>query len=124
MDVPMYHRLRELGYVVLCTDYSTGYDFLSNPMPNGFNNIICVPPRNNLDYVLHALSILRDGGDAIFFLPMVFLESRTRYDRLFRYYPPLYVFQCTERMGDETRGSYAWFIWKKGVKRKTILEWL
>lgn len=70
------------------------------------------------------------------FLKLTFLEGKARRE-FFKKNPPVRVWVFSERIlcakkGDfdglkESGGSavaYAWFIWEKGYKGKTVVDWL
>ena len=70
------------------------------------------------------------------FLKTTFLEGKKRYKELFSQSPPKLVLQFVERMICAPNGdfkaagvkgsavSYAWFLWQKGYKGETELDWL
>jgi len=93
-------RLKELGHEVISTDIiDRGYggfdgicDFLSpmfHPQIDGDFCILTNPPYKFVtEFVLTALDILPSGGYACFFLKTTALESRGRYENIFRNTPP------------------------------------
>ena len=70
------------------------------------------------------------------FLKTMFLETERRYLEIYKYTPPKFVYQFIKRAmcaknGDfeEARKmgsavSYAFFVWEKGYKGPTILDWI
>ena len=96
-------RLKEYGHEVFSTDIvDRNYgekivDFLSFEADNFFDEIggvdciITNPPyKYTIDFVLQALRLLKSGY-ACFFLKTTALESRARYEKIFRNYPPPYM---------------------------------
>lgn len=142
-------KLKEQGYEVTTSDiiernYKLDFtqDFLkmsaSGLGSNEEYDILTNPPyKQAKEFVLKALEVLKTGRKAYMFLKLTFLEGQARYKELFSIYPPktVYVFseraQCAKN-GDfqalkESGGSalaYAWFVWEKGYKGATQIEWL
>ena len=66
------------------------------------------------------------------FLKLQTLEGQERYKKIFSKYPPrkIYVFikriQCAKNglFKGSSAVCYAWFIWEKGYKGHTIIDWL
>ena len=99
-------------------------------------DIITNPPyKYAKEFVEHALDISIDGTKIAMFLKVQFLEGKAR-RALFEKYPPKMLWVASSRLlcaknGDFQRvrdggGSavaYAWFIWEKGYKGKTIVDW-
>lgn len=93
-------RLSELGHDVVSTDIvDRGYDgfdgicdFLSPmfyPQIDGDFCILTNPPYKFVtEFVLNSLDILPDGGYACFFLKTTALESRGRFDKIYKSTPP------------------------------------
>ena len=89
------------------------------------------------DFVLHSLELIPNGSLVCMFLKTTFLESKGRYEKIFRNSPPVRVLQCIERVlcaknadFDYMRkhgGSavaYCWAIWRKGDYNQTTLDWI
>lgn len=107
-------------------------------MPEGCTAIVTNPPyKYATEYVLHALRLLPTDGVLCLFLKTTFAEGKERYYKIFGPQRPQYVLQCTERIlcaknaefdYMEAHGgsavSYAWWIWRKGYKGDTILDWI
>lgn len=138
-------RLEELGHNVLSTDLvDRGYgegnaDFLkTEKRPSEYNCILTNPPYSKaMDFVLHSLELLGEGGYSIMLLKTTFLEGKKRYNKLFSEQPPKYIFQFVSRVLCAKNGdfegmikggggvlSYAWFVWEKGYKGDTIVKWI
>ena len=109
--------------------------FKTVKLPDDCNCIITNPPyKFAMEFVLHSLKLLKDDGLCIMFLKTTFLEGKNRYNKLFKYNPPLYVYQFVERVICANNGnfeqypssaiSYCWFVWKKGYKGDTIVKWI
>ena len=99
--------------------------------------ILTNPPyKYATEFVLHALDLLPVGGQVVMFLKTTFLETERRYNEIFRSTPPRFVYQFIRRAlcaknGDfeEARKqgsavSYAFFVWEKGYKGQTLIDWI
>lgn len=143
-------RLKERGHEVISTDIiDRGYegfngecDFLSrlfHPTIEGDYAIVTNPPYKFVtEFVLTALDVLPDGCYLCLFLKTTALESRGRWEKIYKTTPPRYVFQCIDRIlcaknaeFDDARKNlgagaqaYAWFVWQKGYKGHTTLDWI
>ena len=143
-------RLKERGHEVISTDIiDRGYegfngecDFLSrlfHPKIEGDYAIVTNPPYKFVtEFVLTALDVLPDGCYLCLFLKTTALESRGRWEKIYRQTPPRYVFQCIDRIlcaknaeFEDARKNlgagaqaYAWFVWQKGWKGQTTLDWI
>ena len=135
-------RLVALGYDVVASDivdrgFGSVADFFTEDLPDGAMCILTNPPYKFADNVIHrALELLPNGGVVAMFLKTQFLEGKARFHNLFSITPPLKVLQFAGRIvcaknGDfetmKKAGSavaYAWFIWEKGWKGNTTIEWI
>ena len=137
-------RLKELGHNVLSYDLvDRGYGEVQNffemlSIPDDCKCILTNPPyKYATEFVLHALELVPVGGLVCMFLKTTFLEGKQRYNRLFKITPPIKVLQFSERIlcaknaeFDYMRAhggsavSYAWYIWRKGYKGQTIIDWI
>ena len=143
-------RLKERGHEVVSTDIiDRGYegfdgvcDFLSrlfHPRIEGDYAIVTNPPYKYVtEWVLTAPGVLPDGCYLCLLLKTTALESRGRWERIYRQTPPRYVFQCIDRIlcakngeFDDARKNlgagaqaYAWFVWQKGWRGRTTLDWI
>lgn len=140
-------RLKQMGHEVFSTDlidrgYGDTMDFLSwdaDVHSGEFDCILTNPPYKYVkECVLKALSLLDDGGYACFLLKTTAIESRSRYECIYKFNPPRYVFQFIDRILCAKNGdfewsrknlgagaqAYAWFVWEKGYKGQTTLDWI
>lgn len=137
-------RLKQYCHGVVSTDvidrgYGQVQDFLlAKEIPSGCSYIITNPPyKYALEFILHALDLLPDGGKCMMFLKTTFLEGEKRHRLLFRKYPPLRILQFSKRVlcaknaefqkmrdGGGSAVAYAWFIWEKGYKGPTTITWI
>lgn len=140
-------RLKALGHEVVSTDLvdrgygESGMDFLRcrDMVADGTSCVLTNPPyRYATEFVLKALELLPDGGYAVFLLKTTALESRGRYEKIFKNTPPHYVFQFVDRLLCAKNGefvdarkslgagaqAYAWFVWEKGYKGMTVIDWI
>ena len=115
---------------------------LSLSLQNGHSErfaIVTNPPfKYSLEVIQHALELCRDGDLVCMFLKTTSLEGKRRYQELYRHTPPKLVLQCIERILCAKNGefedarknlgagaqAYAWYVWEKGYKGKTILDWI
>lgn len=82
------------------------------------------------DIIRKALSVVADGCKVAMWLRILFLESKAR-QRLFKEFPPNRVWISSTRIpcsGPDGRFNpsaqgFAWFIWEKGYKGETIVNW-
>lgn len=136
-------RLKQYCHRVVSTDaidrgYGQVQDFLlAKEMPSGCSCIITNPPyKLATEFILHALSLLPDGGRCIMFLKTTFLEGEKRHRLLFSNYPPQRILQFSRRVLCAKNAefqkmrkvgsavSYAWFVWEKGYKGETTITWI
>lgn len=135
--------LIDKGHKVYSSDLiDRGYGEVQNffemiSLPEDCNCILTNPPyKYATEFVLHSLSLLPLGGQLVMFLKTTFLETERRYNEIFKNTPPRYVYQFIHRAMcaknadfDEARKmgsavSYAFFVWEKGYKGQTILDWI
>lgn len=136
-------RLKEFGYTVYCSDLidrgyaASRFDFLKmTSIPKAIENcdILTNPPyKYAKEFVLKALELVKQGRKVFMFLKLTFLEGKTRYEELFKKYPPKTVYVFSERIscikngkGEFNRGAvcYAWFVWEKGYFGTTQIKWI
>jgi len=124
------------GYKVCCSDliyrgYGHKKNFFDYKKWDG--DIITNPPyKYAKEFVEHALDIIPLKSKVAMFLKLSFLESVKR-KKMFEKYPPKTVYVSSSRIvcaknGDfithnQSAIAYAWFVWKKGFKGKTTIEW-
>lgn len=68
------------------------------------------------------------------FCKTTLLESEGRYEKIFKKNPPKYMFQFVKRVMCAKNGdfdsytssavAYAWFVWERGFKGKTTIDWI
>lgn len=138
-------RLKRFGHDVMSYDIvDRGYgevqnffEMLTPPTNENFAIVTNPPYKYALEFVLHALELVPVGGLVCMFLKTTFLEGKQRYNRLFKITPPEKVLQFSERVlcaknaefeymreHGGSAVSYAWYIWRKGYKGQTILDWI
>lgn len=139
-------RLKEKGYRVRSTDIvDRGYcdeivDFLSDSHEtiDLTYDILTNPPyKQATEFVIKALEVLPARCKCYMFLKLTFLESEKRYKQIFKDNPPIRIHVFSKRVacaknGDfsrvkESGGSvtaYAWFVWEKGYKGTTTVDWI
>lgn len=136
-------RLEDFDYNVKSTDLidrgygETGVDFLAQTeMFDG--DILTNPPyKYAKEFVLKALELIPDGHKVFMFLKLTFLEGKTRYNELFRKFPPKSIYVFSERVlcaknarfdemkaGGGSAVAYAWFVWQKGFHGVTEMSWI
>lgn len=138
----MSERLINHGYNVYSTDLidrgygKGGIDFLKQTeVFNG--DIITNPPyKYAVDFIYRALELIPEGNKVAMFLKVQFLEGKAR-KKLFTKYPPKTVYVSSSRLlcaknaefekmrkGGGSAVAYAWYVWVKGYRGKTIIEWI
>lgn len=137
-------RLRKKGYKVLSSDIidrgvkAEIIDFLQTAKLQDYFDILTNPPyKYAKEFVLKALELLGNGRKCYMFLKLQFLEGKLRYNELFSKYPPKKVYVFSERIicakngkfeemkaGGGSAVAYAWFVWEKGFKENTTIEWI
>lgn len=101
---------------------------------NQFPDIITNPPyKYATDFVSKALEIAPRYTKIAMFLKIQFLESKKRFELIFKDNPPakIYVFvnrvNCWEGGVPPTTSSaicYAWYIWQKGYIGQPRIDWI
>lgn len=130
------------GHIVKSTDLiNRGYgqhniDFLSIDNIEYNGDIITNPPyKYAQEFIEKALQIIPTGNKVAMFLKVQFLEGKGR-KNLFISNPPKTIYVSSSRLlcaknaefdkmikAGGSAVAYAWFIWEKGYKGKTQLEW-
>lgn len=138
------NTLKEYGYIVTSTDLidrgcqDKVLDFLTVE----FNTkkpitILTNPPyKFATDFIYKALDLIEDKQYVIMLLKVQFLEGKAR-KKLFKKYPPKYIYIHSERQlcakngdfetmrkGGGSAVAYAWFMWEKGYKGETLCRWI
>lgn len=111
-------------------------DFLELPDADPFYRpdlIIGNPPYQKAEeFVRKSLGMLKLGGHCLFLLRLAFLESKKRQD-LYKNLPPQKVTVLVERPSFTTNrhgkagtdsDAYGLFLWQRGLKTTTSLQWL
>ena len=130
-------RLEKFGYDVTSTDLvyrglgGGQIDFL-NCHKTFAGDIITNPPyKYATEFVLKALELSK--RKVAMFLKIQFLESKSRWLKLFKDFPPstIYVFvkriNCYRNDDRSIKGSavcYAWFVWDKEYTGETRVRWI
>ena len=132
--------LQAAGYDVRSTDLvdrgfgESGVDFLATT-EHWDGDILTNPPfKLATQFVLHALDIATTGHKVIMFMPLTYLEGKTRWYNIYRTTPPQVIYVSTSRLatsrlsrltGEPDRGimAFAWWVWEKGYTGETILRW-
>ena len=132
------HGHKVYSYDIVDRGYGQQQNFFEMlTAPDDCQCILTNPPyKYATEFVLHALELLPEGGQVVMFLKTTFLETERRYNEIFRITPPSKVYQFIRRAlcaknGDfaEARKqgsavSYAWFVWEKGFKGQTTIDWI
>lgn len=97
-------------------------------------DIITNPPyKFAKEFIEKSFEIIENKSKIAMFLKLQFLEGKVR-KSLFKKYPPKTIYVSSSRLlcaigGDFSKGEiggavcYCWYIWEKGYKGKTTLEW-
>lgn len=134
--------LKNYGYYVFSSDIECRcegiekIDFLSvNSDEKYEGDIITNPPYSTAElFIKKALDLVQTGNKVAMLLRIQFLEGIKR-RRLFDESPPFKVYVFSRRITcgkngdfDSSRNSnamsFAWFVWKKGYKGKTVIDWI
>jgi len=134
----MSEEIKRLGYDVYSSDiidrrYGEVQDFLEIDNLETDKNIITNPPYSMVDaFIKKGYGILEKDKKLALFLPIRYLEGKSR-KSIYKTIPPKAVYISSSRLicainGDFERVkssavAYAWFVWQKGWKEKTILDW-
>jgi len=105
-------------------DYSWDGDIITNP-----------PYKHAQEFIEKSLELIPNGRKVGMFLKVQFMEGKGR-KRLFTENPPIRVWVSSSRLmcaknaefekmkdGGGSAVAYAWYIWEKGYKGKTELNW-
>lgn len=130
--------LTEHGHKVVSSDLvNRGFgigniDFLNCLLEEWIGDIITNPPYSLAkEFVEKSMEVISDGSKVAMFLKLQFLEGQARKE-LFKKYPPRTVYVSSARLkclkngeddGSSSAVAYCWFIWVKGFKGKTTIEW-
>lgn len=130
--------LKAKGHEVKSTDaidygYGEVQDFLF-AKDKWDGDILTNPPFSLAQqFVERALMLIDNGRRVFMFLRVQFLESKARHE-LFKMCPPTHVLVYVERQqcapnGDFTKAKgstlcFAWFVFQKGYKGPTIINWI
>jgi hypothetical protein len=98
------------------------------------NLILTNPPfKYAEEFLEQAMKILHITGRYIAFLPLTFLEGKSRYE-LFARHKPTTVFIHSSRQGCDSQGRfefknggarcYCWIVWDKNYKGDTVIKWI
>ena len=134
-------RMIKLGKTVYSTDLINrgygigGFDFLK-AAENTHGDIITNPPyKVTMEFIEKALTISGEGTKIAMFLKLTFLEGKRR-KPFFQTNPPqkIHIFSSravVAKSGDFTAAqinenaiAYAWFVWEKGYKGNTVVDWI
>ena len=140
-ELSLSNEMTRLGKSVFSTDIVSRHinidkqmDFLGidNTLIWGGDIITNPPYAYANEFILKALSILNTGKKLALFLPIRYLEGKTRKE-IYKHNPPHTIYVSAGRLICAINGrfdlqkgsavSYAWFVWEKGYKGETILKW-
>ena len=102
---------------------------IADPEPGTWDLVIGNPPYALASQFIEAsLHYLRPGGRLLFLLRLAFLEGKGRGGGLFREHPVKRVEVCVNRPSFTDNGrtnatAYAFFLWERGWRGGTTLEW-
>jgi hypothetical protein len=115
---------------------TSGVNFLAEEISEWKGDIITNPPyKYASEFIEKALKIIPEGNKVAMFLKVQFMEGKGR-KLLFISHPPKTIYVSSSRLNCAKNGdftglrnsggsavAYAWFVWVKGFKGKTQLEW-
>lgn len=122
-------------------------DYFTKDFSNQYDVILTNPPylkdtmtaaRGLSEYIIKALREVKYGGSVIMFLKTLHLESKVRYEKIFKNYPPSKLYIYSSRIScyknndtSKTQGaiSYSIFMWCNKKKDETFdkdtkLDWI
>lgn len=131
-------RLKEYGYNVKQSDIIQRIDDIEiidfiKTHETFDGDIITNPPyKYCTEFILKALELIKEGNKIAMFLKLQTLEGQERYKKIFSKYPPRKIYVFIKRIECAKNGlfkgssavCYAWFVWEKGYKGQTIIDWL
>lgn len=97
-------------------------------------DIVTNPPyKYAQEFIEKALEVIDEGNKVCMFLKVTFLEGKARKE-FFKKHPPKKIYVCSGRIPCAKNGdfekypssaiAYAWFVWEKEHKGKTVVEWI
>ena len=135
-DGAMSEVLRETGCRIVSSDlHDRGYGKLRDVFSyeSEVENIVTNPPFNIAEQIILHMMPLFQRKMALFLLT-AFLESVSRYNKIYAIHPPSRVHVFTKRVTlypasqpEKATGgttSYAWFVWEREKPNKTELNWI
>jgi len=123
--------LKEYGYRVKSTDLTTGTDFLKSRASAA--NIITNPPYSLAEeFLIHAKKLAK--RKVAMLLPIYFFRGRDRFD-IFKgdEFPLKKIYMFSERLTFSLKfegqlvgeaGCHGWFVWERGYRRQTTIDWI
>ncbi len=130
-------EMEKMGYDVLSTDlinrgYGKKMDFLAQTKKTDRHIITNPPYKLTSEFILKAIELLQKGKKLALFLPIRYLEGKSR-KTIFEKYPPKVIHVSSGRLNTARNGNFkqynasyigfAWFVWQKGYKKDTIIKW-
>ncbi len=123
------HRVRRSDIVSRGRDIEE-LDFLKYDGEVWDGAIVTNPPYSCATEIIRkALSVVADGCKVAMWLRILFLESKER-QLMFAEHPPRRIWISSRRIPCGKEGvfgasaqGFAWFIWEKGYKGETIINW-
>ena len=128
--------LERHGYIVISSDLRTddniygekGIDFLYSK--KDVKTIITNPPFKLFnEFILRALNL---AEKVVMFGRIQALEGQERFDKIYSKNPPIRIYVFSKRVSTTKEGEgkangticFAWFVWEKDFKGKTVIEWI
>lgn len=139
------NRLKELGFNVFSSDIiersfklDAKIDFLNYKCKKLAGDILTNPPyKYAKEFIIHSIRNIKQDYKVYMFLKLTFLEGKARFNEIFSKFPPKRIYVFSERImcaknaefqkmkdGGGSAVAYAWFVWQKGYKGRTIVEWI
>jgi hypothetical protein len=136
--------LEELKIEHIASDINDYYenhiiaDFLKyDSLPFDYLNcLITNPPyKYSIEFLTQFFKLFKNkpGALGIFYLKLLFLESKRRYN-LFKVFPPKYIYVHSSRQGCSPEGdfdfknsgavAYMWAIWEIGYYKEPVIRWI
>lgn len=109
-------------------------DFLTvDSLPDNRMIFANFPYKDILEHTIHALNLLNEGEWLFSLAKIQFLETKKRYNEIFKINPPKYVMPFVERLncykndlddGSSSAICYSWYAFQKGFKGNPEILWI
>ena len=132
LDIGSFYGINVYSSDIIDRGYGDVIDFLSIDVQEWLGDIITNPPyKYAKEFVEKSLKLIPEGNKVAMFLKLTFLEGQKR-KSLFKNNPPKTVYVYSKRQECAKNGkftgssavAYCWYVWVKGYKGETVIEWI